>query len=229
MSQQFITRPFVTVIVTFLAVAILMIFFSTKLNEQKGDVIESKWIVLIEMFFDFFANIVKETLGEKYISKFTPLATMMFCTVFIGNSLVLFGFQEAATDIMFPFTWTFIMFIFWNTYGIYKSGIKHYIADFFTPMWWMFPLEIISFFTKPLTLMVRMFGNVLSGFMMMGMLLALPELLSGIHQALGILGVIVMIPIGGGLSFYFSVFAPFIQALVFTYLVLVNISLLLKD
>ncbi len=226
MKEFIITRPFISVLLAFLIVAIIMMFFNTKLKKQKGVEVTSKWIVLIEMFFAYFSNIVEETVGETYVEKFTPLAMTMFLSIFIGNAIVLIGFQEAATDIMFPLSWTLFMFLFWNGYGIYKIGIKSFVGGFFSPVWWMFPLEIIGFLTKPLTLMIRMFGNICSGFIMMGIFWSIPAAISGLG---GVLSLAFVIPIGAGLSFYFSLFAPFIQATVFTYLVLVNLGLLINE
>ncbi len=223
---EMITVPFRTVLITFTLLSIVMIAFNIVIKKQANGTnkVSSKLVVLIEMFFGFFSNIVKETMGEEHVENFTPLAVTMFCSIFVGNTLVLIGFQEAATDIMFPLTWALSMFTFWNLFAIYKVGIKGYIGGFFSPVWWLFPLAIIEFVTKPLTLMIRMFGNIVSGFAMMAIVLAIPPLMADVSQALGLLGIGIIVPIAAGLSFFFSVFAPFIQAMVFTYLVFVNIA-----
>lgn len=223
------TFPFISVLVAFLVTGIIAFYLGYKVTQNKGIIITSKWVVFAEMVYDYFGNIVNETVGEKYVRKLTPLAMTMFLTIFIGNMIVLFGFQEAATDFNFPFTWAISMFVFWNVYGIYKIGIGNFFKDFFKPMWWMFPLEVISFITKPLTLMIRMFGNITSGFIMMGIFWLVPQLISSMSMGAGILSLAVFLPIGGMLSFYFSIFSPFIQATVFTYLVLVNLGLLINE
>lgn len=227
--QGIITFPFMTALLAFLILAILMVFFTNKINQQNGVIVKSKWIVFIEMFFDFFSNIVESTIGEKNVKKFTPLAITMWVSIFIGNVLPLLGFQDAATDLMFPLTWSLSMFVFWNLYGIYKIGIVKFIKDFFTPVWWLFPLEIIGFITKPVTLLVRMFGNITSGFIMMGIFWSIPQMLKSISEILGYSSLAIFVPVGGVLSFYFSIFSPFIQATVFTYLVLVNLGMIINE
>ncbi len=224
-----ITFPFMTALLAFLILAIMMVFFTYKINQQNGVLVKSKWVVFIEMFFDFFSNIVSSTIGEKNVKKFTPLAITMWLSIFIGNVLPLLGFQDAATDLMFPMTWSLSMFVFWNVYGIYKVGIGGFVKDFFTPVWWLFPLEIISFFTKPLTLLVRMFGNITSGFIMMGVFWSIPNILESLSGVLGYASLAIFVPVGGLLSFYFSIFSPFIQATVFTYLVLVNLGMIINE
>ncbi len=224
-----ITFPFMTALLAFLILAIIMVFFTYKINQQNGILVKSKWVVFIEMFFDYFSNIVSSTIGEKNVKKFTPLAITMWVSIFIGNILPLLGFQDAATDLMFPLTWSLSMFVFWNVYGIYKVGIGSFVKDFFTPVWWLFPLEIIGFFTKPLTLLVRMFGNITSGFIMMGVFWAIPNMLETASSTLGYASLAILVPVGGLLSFYFSIFSPFIQATVFTYLVLVNLGMIINE
>ncbi|MFV0289056.1 MAG: F0F1 ATP synthase subunit A [Mycoplasmatales bacterium] len=231
MKTEFIgfTFPFLSTIIAFTVVGIIAIYFGVKIKQNDDILIKSKWLAFIEIFFDYFSAIVESTIGEENVKKFTPLAMTMFLTIFIGNILTLIGFQESATDINFPLAWALSMFIFWNIYGIYKIGIGSFFKDFFKPMWWMFPLEIIGFVTKPLTLFIRMFGNITSGFIMMGIFWTLPEMIHSMSGALGIASLAIFVPVGAMLSFYFSVFAPFIQATVFTYLVLVNLGLLINE
>jgi F-type H+-transporting ATPase subunit a len=79
------------------------------------------------------------------------------------------------------------------TFGIRQSGLKGYLSHFVQPHWAMLPLNIIEEITKPISLALRLFGNIFAG----GILLAL--IASMTAWTVGV------IPIGGVLSVVFAI------------------------
>jgi F-type H+-transporting ATPase subunit a len=79
------------------------------------------------------------------------------------------------------------------TFGIRQKGLKGYLSHFVQPHWAMLPLNIIEEVTKPISLALRLFGNIFAG----GILLAL--IASMTAWSVGI------IPIGGVLSIVFAI------------------------
>ena len=79
------------------------------------------------------------------------------------------------------------------TYGIRQKGLKGYLSHFVTPHWAMLPLNIIEEVTKPISLALRLFGNIFAG----GILLAL--IASMTAWSVG------AIPVGGVLSIVFAI------------------------
>ena len=79
------------------------------------------------------------------------------------------------------------------TFGIRQKGLKGYLSHFVQPHWAMLPLNIIEEVTKPISLALRLFGNIFAG----GILLAL--IASMTAWSVGIL------PIGGVLSVVFAI------------------------
>ena len=92
--------------------------------------------------------------------------------------------------------------------GIRKKGTKGWLKSFAQPVWVIAPINILEVFIRPLSLCMRLFGNVLGAFVVMELIkLILPVLLP--------------IPF----SFYFDIFDGLIQAYVFVFLT----SLFLKE
>jgi F-type H+-transporting ATPase subunit a len=92
----------------------------------------------------------------------------------------------------------------------------------------MLPLEIIGFLTKPISMGFRLVGNITAGAVFMMLFWMVPEALQEMSN-FGILAVPIFVYLGSFLSFYFSLFGPIIQALVFTYLTMVNIGTLVNE
>jgi F-type H+-transporting ATPase subunit a len=62
-------------------------------------------------------------------------------------------------------------------YGISMRGIRGYLANFAAPTWFMLPLNVIEQLTRTFSLIVRLFGNVMSGVFVLGVVLSLAGLL----------------------------------------------------
>jgi F-type H+-transporting ATPase subunit a len=62
-------------------------------------------------------------------------------------------------------------------YGIRSRGAKGYLASFAQPSWVMIPLNVVEQITRTFSLVVRLFGNVMSGVFVIGILLSLAGLL----------------------------------------------------
>ncbi len=224
-----ISQGIISVIIS----VIVLLFILNKgyklMKNKENHKIESNFEMIFIMIIEFITSIPKAFLGEKRGKKFAPLGITLFTIIFMSNTLVIFGLREGATAIIFPLTLAFTMFFIWTIYALKTVGIKRYVKDIFFPIPLMFPMEIIGRLAMPVSMGMRLFGNVFSGFLVMGLLwMAIGSLItSGIIGA--IFGFIFGPMIGAALTFYFSIFAPFIQALVFTSLTMSNINSLVEE
>ncbi len=224
-----IPQGLITVYITIILILLFMIYVRHLFNKKKTTKIESNIEMIIIMLMEFLVDIPHSFLGEKRGEKFVSLSISLFLIIFVSNTLVIFGLREGATAIMFPISLAFIMFLFWTIYAIYTVGIKHYIKDLFEPIPIMMPIEIIGRIAMPISMGMRLFGNIFSGFLIMGILWTALGILITSGAIGAIFGLILGPVIGSALTFYFSVFAPFIQALVFTSLTMSNINSLVEE
>ena len=124
----------------------------------------------------------------------------------------------------------FISFLAQQYAGISKYGVVHHFKNLVPPGIPVFllpiiiPVEIISVFTKPIALMIRLFANMLAGHLIITSLLLLIPLLAGVSNLMGILA----IPLSIGLSLFImvlEVLVAFIQAYIFTLLTAIFIGM----
>ncbi len=224
-----LSPPFFTAVLVFILFGIFIWYMGYKIKKYDPLNCSSTFQVLIEIIFEFFGSVVVSTLGEKYREKFTPVAMTMWITIFLSNIAGLFLLKESAIDLNYTFAMTLFAFCLWNGYAIKVAGVKNFMGQFGDPFKIMAPLDFIGFLAKPVSLMMRIFGNILSGVIVMGMIVGLPAKIMAASSVAGIISVPFFMVIVGALSFYFSLFGPFIQSMVFTYLTLVNLSLLINE
>lgn len=197
-------------------------------------------------FVEMIVLFIRDEIAEANIGhdgrRFTPLLCSFFFFILSAALLGLIPFPGYADG-----KWSFagttstgnlavtlalatVSFLAQQWAGISKYGVVHHFMNLVPPglpMWLlpiMIPVEILSMFTKPFALMVRLFANMLAGHMVITALLLLIPLLAGISTAFGV----AVIPVSIGLSLFImilEVLVSFIQAYIFTLLTAIFIGM----
>ncbi len=173
----------------------------------------------VELYGNFIYSQCRAVLGEDDAPKYFKFIAALFIMIFLSNVIGLIpGFLPPTEYINTTLALGALSFIYYNIKGCKELGTMNYLAHFAGPLWYMavliFPIEILSNFIRPLSLALRLRGN------MMGDHHVLTTFLN-----LEILGVNVG-ALGAAIPFYFlGLLVCFIQAYVFTMLSMVYISL----
>jgi F-type H+-transporting ATPase subunit a len=126
---------------------------------------------------------------------FLPLLGTLFIFVVTANlSGLLPGVQAPTSKLETPAALALIVFFSVHYFGVRARGLRGYLASFAEPKLIMLPLNIVSQLTRTFSLMVRLFGNVMSGEFVIALVVALAglfvpiplmvlEILVGIVQA----------------------------------------------
>jgi F-type H+-transporting ATPase subunit a len=174
---------------------------------------------LVEMYGSFIYTQCRAVLGEEDAPKYFKFIAFLFITIFLSNVIGLIpGFLPPTEIINTTLALGVVSFVYYNIKGCKELGTMNYLAHFAGPLWYMailiFPIEILSNMIRPLSLALRLRGN------MMGDHHVLTTFLN-----LEILGVNVG-AFGAAIPFYvLGLLVCFIQAYVFTMLSMVYISL----
>lgn len=107
----------------------------------------------------------RDTLGDKLARKYFPLAGTIGILVFYSNVLGMIpGFESPTSSISFTLVLALIVFFYYHFEGIRANGWKKYFGHFAGPLKilspLMFPVEIISHFSRIISLSFRLFGNI---------------------------------------------------------------------
>ncbi len=158
--------------------------------------------------------------GEKY----TPFIGTLFIYILTMNLLGLVpGFKAPTSGLSITVALALIVFAMYNYYGIKESGfvpyMKHLIGE---PLWLaplMFPIHVIGELARPLSLSIRLFGNVFGEETILVILAGMSFALIKYH-GIPVVTVPVQFPL-----MVFAVFTSFVQALVFSMLTTIYISI----
>ena len=176
-------------------------------------------------------DVAEKNIGHGDGRKFTPLLCSFFFFILVAALLGLLPFSATSTgNIAVTLGLATISFLAQQYAGISKYGVVHHFTGIVPPglpAWLlpiMIPVEIISMFTKPFALMIRLFANMLAGHMVITTLLLLIPLMAKVSAAFGVS----MIPVSLGLSLFImllEILVAFIQAYIFTLLTAIFIGM----
>ncbi len=118
-----------------------------------------------------------EDVIRKDARPFLPLVGTLFIFLVVANlSGVLPGVEAPTGKIETPAALALIVFFSVHYFGIRAHGLGGYLASFAEPKLIMLPLNVLSEITRTFSLMVRLFGNVMSGEFVIGLVVALAGL-----------------------------------------------------
>lgn len=116
-----------------------------------------------------------------------PLAVTLFVFILIANWLEVIptgGYVPAPTEDV-ALTLAMAVFVMLWVYidGMRRRGIVDYAKGFFRPYWWLAPFNVIEELAKPITLALRLWGNIFAGALMLALIALMPAYVFWLPQA----------------------------------------------
>ena len=131
---------------------------------------------LLEWVVDAVAQQVRETLpsGPPQV---TTLVGSLFLFLLVANwSSLIPGIEPPTSNLETDAALALVVLVATVYLGVQQLGWRAYLRSFLQPSWLLAPLNILEMVTRSFSLMVRLFGNVLSGVFMIGVVLSLAGL-----------------------------------------------------
>ncbi|WP_243348017.1 F0F1 ATP synthase subunit A [Parabacteroides sp. FAFU027] len=154
----------------------------------KTDIHISRWQCILETLVTTINNQIRD-IGLPCPEKYIGYIGTLFLFIATSNSCIIFPFYEPPTGSLSTTTALALsVFLAVPIFGISENGIRNYLKSYLKPSVIMMPFHLISEFTRTLALAVRLFGNIMSGEMIVGILLSITPLIFPIvMKALGLL------------------------------------------
>jgi F-type H+-transporting ATPase subunit a len=175
-----------------------------------------------ETVYGFIHSMVKDNAGDEGVRRFFPLVFTLFMFIFMGNMLGMFPYWFATTSqIVITATMALIVFATVLIVGFAKNGLKFFklFAPAGVPLV-LLPLivliEVISFFSRPLSHSVRLWANIFAGHVLLKVFASFVPMMAS-AGAIGVVGSV--LPLAMTTALYALEFlVAFLQAYVFAML-----------
>ena len=171
-----------------MVIALVCISAFLILGMRRGALVPGRWQSMAELSYEFIVNLIRETVGGDG-RRYFPFVFALFMFVLFGNLLGLAPYSFTFTShIIVTLAMAAVVFIGVTILGFIKHGVRFF--SFFVPpgvsiaMWpLLIPIEIISYLSRPISLSVRLFANMLAGHTLL-------KVFAGFVPALGAFGVL---------------------------------------
>ncbi|HZK43028.1 MAG TPA: F0F1 ATP synthase subunit A [Syntrophomonadaceae bacterium] len=174
-------------------------YFSTRKMQKVPRGLQNAFELAVVWTYDFFTSLMEK---EHVAKKWAPLLTTFFLFIIISNYSGLVpgaghikGFQAPTSNWNVTMTLALITFFTVHVAGVMEHG-GGYFKGFISPMPVMLPFNLLEQVTQPLSLTVRLFGNIFGEEMVIAYMLFLvpfliPSLLMGLSVLLGAIQAVV--------------------------------------
>ena len=150
------------VVMSVIGAGILILFFS--LSSKKPRLIPSKLQSVLELIIQFFESLLTDLIGKDG-KKYLPLVGTVGLFILVCNLMGLVpGFMSPTSKLNVTAGCALTVFLYYHWQGVKAQGLFKYLKHFMGPIPLlaplMVPIEIISHFSRPLSLSMRLFGNI---------------------------------------------------------------------
>jgi len=183
---------FVTInltLVTTWGIMLFLIISAVLLTRNlKTDIQISRSQCFLEMIVTGINEQIEEV-GLKNPSAYIGFIGTLFLFIGVANIGIIFpGYTPPTASLSTTTALAFCVLLAVPFYGISKSGLLGYLKSYLQPTWIMLPFNIISEVSRTLALAIRLFGNIMSGGMIIAILLSIaPFIFPVVMNALGLL------------------------------------------
>ena len=178
----------VTIVMTWLLMLVLAGGSALITRRLSSGIIISRWQSMLEIIVTMARKQIEE-IGLQEPEKYLPYLATLFIFIASANlCTVIPGFVPPTGSLSTTAALALSVFVAVPLFGIAQSGLKGYMKSYAEPTFIMLPFNIISEFTRTMALAVRLFGNMMSGVMILGILLTIsPLVFPVIMNILGLL------------------------------------------
>ncbi len=186
----------------------------------RSQLIPGRWQAMTELAYSFIANLLDETVGLKG-QKYFPFIFSIFMFILMGNLIGMIPYSFTFTShIIVTFGLAMIAFGIATLVGFIRHGFKYFALfvpkgapGYMLPL--IVPIEVLSYLSRPVSLSIRLFANMMAGHTML-------KVFAGFTILLGLYGIAPLAVIA--ILTAFEILVAVLQAYVFTILTCIYLN-----
>jgi F-type H+-transporting ATPase subunit a len=182
----------------FMVLGLVLVTAFLSLGMRRGALVPSRLQSLAELSYEFIANMIRDNVGHEG-RRYFPFIFTLFMFVLAGNLLGMIPYSFTYTShIVVTFAMAAVVFLGVTAIAFAKHGLRFF--GFFLPAGvpvvlapLLVPIEVLSYFTRPISLSLRLFANITAGHTML-------KVFAGFIAPLGLIGGILPLALVTGLT-----------------------------
>lgn len=209
-----ITKPMLVSTGVMIFLSLIVIFLGRNLKV----IPETKRQLVAETLYSTIRSLVDSNMGSGY-HRFIPFIGALLIFILGNNFSALFGFKPPTSSFSTAFGLGLVSFFIIHINAVKTGGLKGYTKSYVEPMPFLLPITLLERLIFPVSLSLRLFGNILAATVIMSL----------IYGSLMQLSFFTMLVIPLPFHAYFDVFEGGLQGVIFTFLTMIQIKLLAEE
>jgi F-type H+-transporting ATPase subunit a len=195
----------------------LLIVIIVSIFTRKFNTVPKGAQVWVETIVEKVNGLVRDNMGENYM-RFAPYIGTLMIYLLLLNLIGLIGLRPPTTDYSVTLGLALMSFVIIHATAIKRNGLGHYLAGYAHPYAFMLPLNIVERFVVPVSLSLRLFGNITAAVIIVELLYeGLAHFSHLMHLPVPLLQAVIPIPF----HLYFDIFDGSIQMFIFVMLTMI--------
>ncbi len=157
-----LNKPMISTIIITAVLCVVFILLSFKIKKVDPMKKTPLWLIPFLWLVDLINSFVKENIGIRWKS-YAPWFLSLVIFIFFANTSAIYLLDNPTGYLLVTFTLAMCSFFVIQGTGIASNGVLGYLKGYLDPTPVMLPMNIISEISLPISLCLRLFGNVVSG------------------------------------------------------------------
>ncbi|AGL03411.1 F0F1 ATP synthase subunit A [Desulfoscipio gibsoniae] len=177
-----------TIFFTWLVMGVLVLGSWLATRRMTGDFHPTRWQNLLEALVTLMRDQIRD-ISRQEPGRYLPFVGSLFLFIAASNLLIIIpGYEPPTGSLSTTVALAACVLLSVPFYGVARNGLRGYVKHYIEPSFIMLPFHIIGEFTRTVSLAVRLYGNIMSGSVIIAILLSIaPLFFPIIMQVLGLL------------------------------------------
>lgn len=198
---------------------IVVLAILAKIFTRNMEKVPNKKQSVVEMIFEGIKNLVEDNMGKEYSSFVPYVGTLAIYIIVMNIAPLIIGVRAPTEDLSVAVGLALITFVLVQFNAIKKIGLGHYFIAYAHPAVPLLPLNVVERIVLPVSLSLRLFGNMTAGAVIIGM----------VYKGLGHIAWFSQLLIPIPFHAFFDLFDGSIQMIVFVMLTMMNIKVIAEE
>jgi F-type H+-transporting ATPase subunit a len=177
-----------TIVWSWVVMAILVVISLLATRNIKDDLVPTRWQNLLEAIIEEVRKQIRD-ISQHEPGRYLPFIGTIFLFIAVANILTIVpGYMPPTGSLSTTAALAICVFVAVPLYGILERGVSGYLKNYIQPTPFMLPFNIIGELSRTLALAIRLYGNVMSGAVIVGILISVaPFVFPVVMRLLGLL------------------------------------------
>ncbi|MBU2534055.1 MAG: F0F1 ATP synthase subunit A [Alphaproteobacteria bacterium] len=162
-----------TIVFTWVVMALIIAVSIWATRGVSNSLLPSRWQIFLEVIVSEMRRQIRDV-SQQDPGRFLAFVGTLFLFIAVANALTIVpGYTPPTGSLSTTAALALCVFVAVPLYGVLERGLAGYLRNYVQPTWFMLPFNVIGELSRTIALAIRLYGNVMSGTIIVGILVSI--------------------------------------------------------